>query len=226
VKQEWLIEEELIEWLDKAGDVSKRGREIRLINPKGEIVGRRLALDGITEHYLLFQDNRCYNWFYPSDKPIAFFAQIPAEVQRFWMGRSLMTYRSDRHFNLYANYIWRLIERDPVSQVKFCAHRDCSRRMVEKYHYLSRLGLDGGSVEWRVSFRCEPPLLGREVPVCSEMWWDGQLRRRHALLHYRVATPEERAFFRIPRKSKLYRMELEQLFSPLSEYVPLLLSGS
>jgi len=223
MQSEWLIEEELIEWLDRFGGESEWGREIRLINPKGEIVGRRLAVGAITEHYLFFRGNTAYTWFYPFKTPTVFTAQIPDALLRLWMSRSLMPYFRDDFGNLYGSVQWQLLERDTASNLKFCTHRQCSRRLIERYRYLPRVG-ESATVEWRVCFRAEPPLLGQEVPVCSELWWEGRLRRRHILLHYRTAIPEEHAFFRIPRHAKIHRVEVANLFSPIHAYAPPLLS--
>jgi len=225
MKPEWLIEEELIEWMDARAHLNKYGREIRLVNPEGEIVGRRLAVGAITEHYLVFREDKVYTWFYPFRKPTVSVAPIPSAVRKLWTGRSLMPYRNDISSNLYGSVLWKLLERDTASELQFCADSFCSRRMVEKYRYLPRFG-SGATVEWRVCFNREAPLLGREVPVCSELWWDGKLKRRHTLIHYRTATAEEQAFFRTPRNVETRRTELGRLFSPVIEYVPLLLSES
>ena len=222
MKPEWLIEEDLIEWTDTV-TLRRYGREIRLVNPQGEIVGRRLAATSVTEHYLLFRDGRVYTWLYPFAQRTVFCAKLSESLRRFWTGRSLMTYGNDTSGNLYGNVTWKLLERDSASELKFCPEIACSRRMVERYKYLPHYG-NSSDVEWRICFHREPPLLGRGVPVCSELWWDGKLKRRHTLLHYRVATAEERAFFNIPRNARIRQGELGLVFSPLTPYVPILLN--
>ncbi len=45
MRRAWIIEEELIEWFDRFEDaVREYGREIRLVNPAGEVVGRRFVV--------------------------------------------------------------------------------------------------------------------------------------------------------------------------------------
>lgn len=223
MRREWLIEEELIEWPDRFGGVPEYGREIRLVNPAGEVVGRRLVEPiryGKLEYYVLFEGRRGYNWWNPSPESIVFVAELPPEVVRFWTGRSLMMYHHD--------YIspdrsirgeWRLLERTAVGRTDSCIHYGCSRRIVERYEYTS--GAGSSTVEWCVCLSSEPPLLGAEVPPCSELWWDGRLARRHILLHYRDASPQERAFFWVPRKAKRRWVEAKELFrTPLSGFAP------
>lgn len=226
MKQDWLIEEELIEWLDEFNGLrEKYAREIRLVSPTGEIVGRRLAIGQIIEHYLVFEKSWSFTWFYPTAEPIVFTVQLPPEVQRRWAGRSLMLY--DRDNIRFREATWQLVGKETTrpDMQEFCSSQRCSRCLVEVYRYSpSQPFYPGAVVEWRICFRKEPPLQGREVPICAELWWNGQLKRRHSLIHYREATPEERVFFRPPRKAKRRQVELKtDPFSPLNEYTPFLL---
>lgn len=220
-QQEWLIEEELIEWFVRTRN-TPYGREMRPISPTGEIVGRRLARSMVTEDYFLLSKNGGYSWFYPSAKPTVFVAPLPNHIMRRWGSRSLIAYRSDAHGILYGDGQWKLLEKDFLSRADWLPEEQCTRRLVERYRYIPSLG-DPATVEWRVCLSAEPPLLGRLVPIRSELWWNGQLRRRHTLLHYRTATPKERDLFQPPRGAETRQVELEHLFSPISEFVPVLL---
>lgn len=214
--QNWLIEEELIEWLDTSGNISKRGREIRLITPEGRIVGRRLAVSTnyFIEYYALFQGTRGYSWWQPALEPRVFVAELPLEVLRFWTGRSPMTYYSE-YFEPYRNPFprgrWRLLSRSR-----------CSQRLVERYEYIPENSyFDSSVVEWHIGFDSTPALLGAQVPTCSQLWWNKKLVRRHTLLHCRRAPLQERAFFQVPRKVKQSRVETERLFgTPLAGFAP------
>lgn len=230
MKHAWGIEEELIEWFDRFEDAASRyGREIRIVNPAGEVVGRRLVamsrygVPGIGEYYALFEGKQGYSWWIPSPEPVVLIAELPSEVWRFWTGRSLMMYYWDYNpLILPVNGKWRLLERTWVSGAAFCARYKCKRRMIERYEYT--LDTHSSKVEWRVCFSTEPYLLGIEVPFCAELWLDGKLVRRHVLLHYRKAMPQDHAFFR-PPKAKRRRVEVEWLFStPLNGYAPPLLA--
>jgi len=228
MRRAWIIEEELIEWFDRFEDaVREYGREIRLVNPAGEVVGRRFVVMSrysgadIGEYYALFEGKQGYSWWIPSPEPIVFIAELPPEVWRFWTGRSLMMYYKD--YELLSRPVdgkWRLVERTSVSGAAFCARYNCKRRMIEKYEYT--FNTRSSKAEWRVCFGTKPVLSGVEAPFCAELWWDGKLVRRHILLHYREAKPQDHAFFK-PPKAKRRRVEVEMLFGPLSGYAPPLL---
>lgn len=152
-----------------------------------------------------------------------FTVRLPAQVQQRWMGRSLMLY--DRDDLRFRPATWQIVEGARASRSDSCLSRQCSRRLVEVYRYLPRQPFGKEAVvEWYVCFQEVPPLMGREIPICAELWWDGQLKRRHSLIHYRRATPEEQSFFRLPRGAKRRQVELKtDPFSPLNEYTPFVL---
>lgn len=199
MKRDWLIEEELIEWHDRFEDAPMGyGREIRLVNPAGEIKGRRLVVStrygaSLSEYYFLFDGKRGYSWWDAAPEPVVFIAELPPEVVRFWTGRSLMMYHQDYISpNRSPRGTWRFLDRSAAGRTEFCTRYMCSRRVVERYEYTTEFG--SSMVEWRVCMRSEPHLLGTEIPLCSEVWWDGDLLRRHVLIHYRAGSAPSSKF--------------------------------
>ncbi len=176
-----------MKWLDRFGGEVGMGREIRLINPKGEIVGRRLAVGAITEHHLFFRGNTAYT---PVLSVQDAYCVYGANSRR-------ATAPLDEPFvdALFPRRLRQSLWKRPVAvagkghgKQRSCTHRQCSRRLIERYRYLPRAG-ESATVEWRVCFQARPLTQGQKVPVCSELWWEGRLRRRHILLHYRLAIP-------------------------------------
>lgn len=231
MKRDWLIEEEMIGWLTRFEDApTGYGREIRLVNPAGEIIGRRLVVStrygvSLGEYYALFEGKRCYSWWDRAPEPVVFIAELPSEVVRFWTGRSLMMYHQDYISpNRSPRGTWRLLERTAAKSTDFCTRYMCERRTVERYEYTPPFGSSTSTVEWRVCFSSEPPLSRAGIPLCSELWWDGELVRRHVLIHYRAASLRERAFFQVPRGATRRKVEIDLLFAtPLSGFAPPLL---
>ncbi len=221
MKREWHIEEELIEWLDTKGAVRQIGREIRLVNSEGEVIGRRVVDDDIDESYMLIQDQLCFHWvFIPAvPEPTVFIAELPQGVRQLWIGRSLMMYRRDTvSVRSYRNRDrWKLVERTAMPCNEQFLRYSATQLRVEQYRYVpDTVWKQEASVEWRVYTHFPPPLLGAEVPVFGELFWDGQLIRRHKLIQYRTVTAQERVFFEVPRRAKRRQIEPRLLFSPLS----------
>lgn len=222
MKHDWIIEEELIEWLDASGNVAERGREIRLVSPQGRTVGRRLVQSNqVGECYALFQGTKGFSWWEPTVEPLVFVAEVPLNLWRFWTGRSLMTYYSEYWKpDRSVQGKWKFLIQYPNAKMGSRCPVSCTRCFVERYEYTSPYAnRDPSRVEWRVCFKSVPSL-NAEVPVYSELWLNERLERCHILLNYRAASSLERAFFQVPRKSRQRQVDVARLFGPMSGFYP------
>lgn len=204
----WVIEEEIIEWV---GSERSFARETLLINPQGTIVARRLANTITrTEICLFVHGDRCFRW-HSSDPRQVVYARLSAEVQSSLMGRFVLYHGLDRSLIFLGQRArWKLL--------KDANHREypsiTEPASVRKYQLDPPFG-KARTVEWRL-FSPFPP---QPTGVIAELWVDNDLYRRHLLLQSREATMQEVEMFKVPRGASPRPVAVEAvMFFPIGGY--------
>lgn len=197
----WFIEEEIIEGAESDQGYS-HARETRLVNPRGEVLARRLAYHGaIWEDCLVLHKDQCvaYREGGPTPPTTGLAVRLTSATKEYLASNlTMFLYKWDFDIMHLWHAEWQQQERLRLPTYKSYGLYAANYVVVSTYQV--KAVADIHKVEWRVYLTAEP--LGG-FPVYRELLLDNRLYRRHWLLYRRLLSQTGRELFAIPRGIKL-----------------------